>query len=278
MTKHYNDHTTLEERALDYVESATGAAPGAAPALAADGVDCRELGSSIVKVTADQATGGGVVIKLIPWIYGRTRDSDGAITDGWTSLPPMFVNAIVGEELTQEMRVSCESADRLYLQIVPDGAGLAWVHAEAFAGLRLVETQPVTVMGLREIIAVVMSELLYKIYILLCDVKLGVDDTYYYYVDRDKLKSTTGLMFTIDPGLGSVVCTVEWTGQDDGTAKELCQYDDITLKAFGVANITTTSGVINEKLLSVARYLRVKVVVNTGGLNDASWRIIHIAA
>jgi hypothetical protein len=277
MSRQYISATALADREIDYLVSVTGAAPNAAPTLATQGVDVRGLGSVIVKVTVDQATAGGTV-EVNPWIYGRARNATAGAVDAWTPLVPMFVDAIAGGYLGQELRISTEAADRLYLQVTPSSAAVAWAHAEAFNGLLRAETLPVTMMGLREILTATLMDYLHRDYKLLAAVTHGIDDTYYYYVDCRAVKASTGFEFVIDPGSGSVTCTIEATLQDDGTAPAACTYGDVTQQVTGAATVTATGVYVTRDLLNVVRYLRVKVVANTGGANDGHWRITCVRA
>ncbi len=278
MSTPYQSQASVAHRALPYVVSVTGAAPGAPPSLASDGVDVTELGSVIVRVTVDPATAGGVV-EVTPWLYGQTRTGAGAAaTPGWLALPPRRVDAVAGGELGQELRISTEGGDRLYLQVAPSSAAVAWANAEAFQGLRRCETVPTTVSGLHDVLAAAWADVHHRDYALLADVTNGNDDTYYYYVDCAEARTTDGFSFTLNGGSGTVTCTIEATLQDDGTLPAACQYGDVTLQVTGLPAVTVSSVYVVRDLLNVARYLRVKVVANTAGAHDADWRIISVRA
>lgn len=107
----------------------------------------------------------------------------------------------------------------------------------------------------------------------LADVTNGTDDTYYYYLDMDGYRDLA-LQLIIDGGSGSVTVTVEATVQDDGTAQASCDYQDVTNAWFGAANFTASAILLNTNYSAlIAKYVRVKVVANTGGANDGDWTI-----
>ena len=109
----------------------------------------------------------------------------------------------------------------------------------------------------------------------LADVTDGTDGTYYYYVDMDSYRKC-GFQLVLDGGSGTVTVTIEATLQDDGTAMSSCTYVDVTSDVFGSASFTASDILVdNAEALSVAKYVRVKVVANTSGADDADWTIYH---
>ena len=105
----------------------------------------------------------------------------------------------------------------------------------------------------------------------LADVTNGADGTYNYYVDMDGYKSFS-LQSTLSGGSGTATLTVEATNQDDGTAAASCTYIDVTNTLFGVAS-TTASSFWFADTAPLMKYLKVKVVANTGGADDADWTL-----
>jgi hypothetical protein len=101
----------------------------------------------------------------------------------------------------------------------------------------------------------------------------GTDGTYYYYVDMAGYKQL-GLQLIIGAGSGSVTVTVEGTTQDDGTAQASCTYIDVTNGIYGAANFTASAALYDsDRKCGNFKYLRVKVVANTGGADDGDWTI-----
>jgi hypothetical protein len=107
----------------------------------------------------------------------------------------------------------------------------------------------------------------------LASVTNGTDDTYYYYTDMDGFRDLA-LQLVLDGGSGTVTVTVEATEQDDGTAPASCSYQDVTNAWFGAANFTASAILLNTNYSAlIAKYVRVKVVANTGGADDGDWTI-----
>jgi hypothetical protein len=278
MTKHFGDTAAIADRSLDYVVSATGVTPAAAPTLSTDGVDCRGLSSALVRITADQASALNCRIAVVPWLYGRTRDALGAASSGWTPLPAIVVDALATARLGQVFEVGCVGGDRLALQVTPENSTLAWVNAEAFANVRRGEAQPVAVPGLVEAAVAAGEQLRAPAFVNVASRKNAPDNTYDYYIDRRAGHRASGFQFQLDPGSGTVTCTIAATMQDDGTAPAACTYTDVTTALVGAATITASRVVFNENLLGIARYIRIRVVAATGGANDADWEIQYRSA
>jgi len=279
MTKHYNDLATLAERALDYSETVTGIAPVAAPTLITQGVDCRDLSSVIARVTADQATGLNCKLEIIPWLWGKTLTGTGAAVDaGWAPMPPVQVDCLVSQPLGQTFEVKCDAGDRIYFQITAPNAALAWATAEAFAGLRRQEVQPVAVHGLMATILAAMEQNKTPDFVQVHDVTNGVDGTHDEYIERKDGHHASGFQFVIDGGSGGVTCTIWISMQDDGTAPAACLYADVTNEICGAATVVATGVFFNEELLSIAKYIRVRAISATGGANDADWDIQYRSA
>ncbi len=105
----------------------------------------------------------------------------------------------------------------------------------------------------------------------LADVTNGADDTYYYYMDVEATPRWA-LQLILGGGSGTVTVTVEGTLQDDGTAAAACAYADVTADIFGVASYTASDMLVCDVPIPF-KYVRVKVVANTGGADDADWTI-----
>lgn len=100
----------------------------------------------------------------------------------------------------------------------------------------------------------------------------GADDTYAYYVDLATFRKGA-IQLLLDGGSGSVTVTVEGTCQDDGTAPASCTYIDIS-SAFGAASWTASTILLDDSgVFTGLKYLKIKVVANTSGANDADWTI-----
>lgn len=101
----------------------------------------------------------------------------------------------------------------------------------------------------------------------------GADDTYTYYVDLATFRKGA-IQLLLNGGSGSVTVTVEGSCQDDGTAPASCTYVDITNALFGSANFTASNILFDkEGYFAGLKYLKIKVVANTTGANDADWTI-----
>lgn len=105
----------------------------------------------------------------------------------------------------------------------------------------------------------------------------ATDGTYPYYIDMDTFKKV-GFQISADGGSGTVTVTIEATMQDDGTAPASCTYEDVTLSLFNAASFVTTTADIyslidNSEVLSLYKYVKIKVVADTTGANDADWTI-----
>lgn len=113
----------------------------------------------------------------------------------------------------------------------------------------------------------------------LADVTNGADGTYYYYVDMDGYRGSTGQL-ELNGGSGTCTVTVEATLQDDGTAAASCTYQDVTQYGFtpatgAAAASFTADAVLTQNEGLAVKYLRYKVVASTGGADDADWTIYH---
>ena len=127
----------------------TGAAPGAAPTLVTDGFDCRDLTRVAVAVSADQASSAGLSAVVTPW-YWMPVDADPAgagETYAWHKGSPMSVPLDYAGSVGQIVRIDCEFAERLYLQVVPE-VGCTWARAKCFIDLLRGETAVVMAAGL----------------------------------------------------------------------------------------------------------------------------------
>lgn len=107
----------------------------------------------------------------------------------------------------------------------------------------------------------------------LADEEDKADGTYYYYVTMDGYKQL-GLGLILDGGSGTVTVTVEGTMQDDGTAAASCTYFDVTNGIYGAADFTASAVLYDsDKKCGNFKYMRVKVVADTTGADDADWTI-----
>ena len=105
------------------------------------------------------------------------------------------------------------------------------------------------------------------------DVTNGADGTYYYYLDMDGYKAL-GLQLVLNGGSGTVTVTVECTLQDDGTAPASCNYHDVSNTVYGAANWTASAVLFDSNyILGQCKYVRIKVVADTSGADDADWTI-----
>jgi len=90
--------------------------------------------------------------------------------------------------------------------------------------------------------------------------------TYYYYFNAQEWPHTViGFEFSSDPGL--VIVTVEGTLYMDPRYDHTdCPYTDVTNEIFGKPQFVNV-GTLNDEAekLSIFRYTRMKVVVDTGG-------------
>lgn len=109
----------------------------------------------------------------------------------------------------------------------------------------------------------------------LIDVTNGIDGTYNYYIDMTTFRKV-GFQLELSGGSGSVTVTIEGTIQADGTAPSSCTYQDITNDTFGSVSFTASDMLIdNAEKLSCFKYIKVKVVADTSGSNDADWTIYY---
>lgn len=280
MTKHYNDNAAIADRALDFVQTVTGPVPVAAPTVVTQGVDCRDLSSVIVRLTASQASALNCRIEVVPWLWGQTRTGVGAVAAlGWTPLPPILVDCLVTGPLGQVFEVKCEAGDRIYLQMTATNAALVSANAELFAGLRRGEVQPVVVHGFVNDVVEAMTKSKTPTFVQVAAVVNGVDNTYDYYIDRKVGHQASGFQFVLGNGSGAVTATIWATMQDDGTLPAACVYQDVTLAITGLAAVVAPGGTyFNANLLSIARYVRVRVIAATGGANDGDWNVQYRSA
>lgn len=101
----------------------------------------------------------------------------------------------------------------------------------------------------------------------------GTDGTYTYYVDLATFRKGA-IQLLLDGGSGSVTVTVEGSCQDDGTAPASCNYVDITNALFGAATFTASNILFDkEGYFTGLKYLKIKVVADTTGANNADWTI-----
>ena len=100
----------------------------------------------------------------------------------------------------------------------------------------------------------------------ICDDQIFVDGTYYYYFDSPKWPHTIiDFEFSHDPGV--VIVTVEGTLFENPTyGSDGCPYTDVTNEIFGRPSFVN-SGTLDDDIekLSIFRFARLKVVVDTGG-------------
>ena len=110
----------------------------------------------------------------------------------------------------------------------------------------------------------------------LADVTNGTDGTYSYYIDMNSYRKG-GFQLELSGGAtGSLTVTVEGSIQDDGTAPASVTYQDITLDTFGSGSYSDSVMLIdNAEKLACYKYVKLKVIANTGGMNDADWTIYH---
>jgi len=108
----------------------------------------------------------------------------------------------------------------------------------------------------------------------------GAAVTYdYYFSPEDFGKSY--LSWRLDGGAGGagITMTIHMTAQDDGTAKESCDYDDVTNDLTGAATITAAAGASNDDylvdaagIMAMAKWIHVEVIVDATTAT-ADWTI-----
>ena len=112
----------------------------------------------------------------------------------------------------------------------------------------------------------------------IADVTNDTDGTTNYYIENDGY-SINGFHLILDNGSGTVTVTFEASMQDDGTAAASAAYVDVTADVFGSASFTGASSphylCDNDRKLSSAKFIKIKVVTSTGGSNDADFTIYH---
>lgn len=107
--------------------------------------------------------------------------------------------------------------------------------------------------------------------------KLSIGNgTYYFTYDQSTLRD-----FGVDlswAGLtdGTATISIEATRQDDGTAFDLCQYQDYTFRITGQYSIIVNGGssgiesfIVDQGLFSTVKYVRIKVVI--AGATTTDW-------
>jgi len=116
----------------------------------------------------------------------------------------------------------------------------------------------------------------------LADITNGTDATYLYYFGMDSFREW-GIWYLLNGGAAGtgIIMTVEATWQDDGTAQSACTYEDVSTDVLGAANITAAGGagdttgavVDNDRFLATAKYVKIKLVVNSTAGDDCDWTI-----
>jgi hypothetical protein len=78
---------------------------------------------------------------------------------------------------------------------------------------------------------------------------------------------------------GTVTLTVEASWQDDDTDGASVEYRDVTNELFGISSLVASAGTVTEELIIdtpfTPRFIRIKIVYNTGGNNGGAtvyWR------
>lgn len=101
----------------------------------------------------------------------------------------------------------------------------------------------------------------------------AADGTHDYYIDMEGYRSF-GLQFELNGGSGTAALDISETKQNDGTAPDLCDYVPIGLQRYGRAFWDNTEGPqIPDPIVCVGKYIRISVVADTAGANDAAWII-----
>ena len=89
--------------------------------------------------------------------------------------------------------------------------------------------------------------------------------TYDYYLDMNGFRKV-GLQFELT---GTISIKIYGTIQDDGTAQNLCSYQEITSSLTGASSITSSSMILDDaELTSVIHYLKITVTCSGGGTDD----------
>jgi len=108
----------------------------------------------------------------------------------------------------------------------------------------------------------------------------GAAVTYDYYFSPEEFGKTY-LAWRLNGGSGGagITMTIEMTAQGDGTAKESCDYDDVTNDLTGAATITAAAGANNDDylidnggIMGCAKWVHVQVVVDAT-TGTADWTI-----
>jgi|GEM_PF-4232474 len=115
----------------------------------------------------------------------------------------------------------------------------------------------------------------------LLEITNGTDGTTYAYMDMETY-TQVGWQMILNGGSGTATVTVEASWQNDGTAQASCAYEDMTYALFGVTSFVGPTGatanfvaVDNTGVLATAKYVRLKLVLSTGGADDADATVYH---
>lgn len=99
---------------------------------------------------------------------------------------------------------------------------------------------------------------------------IAANTTAYAYLDMDGYRYFTLQGETSDAAPTDVLTvTIEATVQDDGTAQDLCDYQDVTASLFGVASWVDTDFIAICDLPTPFKYVRVKYTTSNTGGDDA---------
>jgi hypothetical protein len=101
----------------------------------------------------------------------------------------------------------------------------------------------------------------------------------YYFTPEEFGKAYLSWRLNGGSGGAGITMTIEMTAQDDGTAKESCDYDDITNDLVGAATITAAAGADNDDylvdnggIMGCAKWVHVKVIV-AATTGTADWTL-----
>lgn len=107
----------------------------------------------------------------------------------------------------------------------------------------------------------------------LVSVTNGADGTYSYYIPMASYMRLD-MQAVLSGGSGTITLTVEASVQNDGTAPASLSYIDVTNLAYGVAGFNASAMLIdNQQFFGAFSYVKVKIVANTGGSDNADWTV-----
>jgi len=145
MGQRFNDSADVDDRRIaDLAFRATGGAPAVPPTTEDQGGDCRRYAQVTFWITNDDATKAGLC-DVTPWLRIPVEEDPlgGALTYFWLPLDMVQIDmTAIGSD--RRIDINCEMGDRLFVQLDPAAAGLAWVRADGFVRHERAEAQVVS--------------------------------------------------------------------------------------------------------------------------------------